>query len=289
MIQLDSKKLSKDIQSVLDELQSKIDTEANFSLKVQKAQSLWNSKGGKSGKAVFKDISKNLYDMCVYVGICNYCEQNEANDIEHIYPKSFFPELTFNWENYLLACKQCNSGYKLDKCFVIDDKSDIIEVIREQEPKFKIGAFINPRFEDPNAFLILNLMSFTFDLVPDLQKVSENKAIKTIDILGLNTRDTLKHARRSAGQYYYQRMQLLLQILNANSINDIDNLLTPYDDRLDPDSSLVELKSELKESFKSHIKSYQHPSVWHSIKKIESKVNKKWENIFKELPEALDW
>ncbi len=31
--------------------------------------------------------------MNISKGICNYCEQNESNDIEHINPKSFFPEM----------------------------------------------------------------------------------------------------------------------------------------------------------------------------------------------------
>ncbi|NJL59345.1 MAG: hypothetical protein HC887_06565 [Desulfobacteraceae bacterium] len=89
MIRLKSDPIPDDIRQILDELQEEIDNESTFEEKVEKAGSLWKSKGGNEGEKAFEIIRKALYDMCVYVGICNYCEQNEANDIEHIHPKSF--------------------------------------------------------------------------------------------------------------------------------------------------------------------------------------------------------
>lgn len=42
---------------------------------------------------------------------CSYCERFLAQsiDVEHIRPKSLQPELQFTWDNFLLACKNCNS------------------------------------------------------------------------------------------------------------------------------------------------------------------------------------
>jgi uncharacterized protein (TIGR02646 family) len=289
MIRLDSKSLPVEVLSQLAGLQHKIDVESTFKAKVEKAQQLWNSKGGTEGKKAFKQIVEYLYDMCVYVGVCNYCEQSEANDVEHIYPKSFFPEQTFTWDNYLLACKQCNSAYKIDICFVLDDQDNVIELQRGQQPAFKNFAFINPRTEDPNCFMILNTFTFTFELLPALSKLDENKALKTLDVLQLNVRDTLLAARKSAAHYYYLRMKLLVDILNAATTDHIRDLLTPHDDLLDPQLSLAELKQTLKISFQQHICTYQHPSVWHSIKVIASKTNQKWKTIFDQIPEALQW
>src|SRR5437867_482026 len=114
MIQLNNIELPIEVKEVLEELQGRINSETSFENKVEKAKSLWKNKGGQEGENAFLIIRKKLYKMCVYKGICNYCEQSEANDIEHIYPKTFFPESAFEWENYLLACKQCNTGFKLD-------------------------------------------------------------------------------------------------------------------------------------------------------------------------------
>ena len=42
---------------------------------------------------------------------CSYCERsgyNSALDVEHINDKDTHPEQKFNWNNFLLACKNCN-------------------------------------------------------------------------------------------------------------------------------------------------------------------------------------
>jgi uncharacterized protein (TIGR02646 family) len=289
MRQLVFKQLNVTEQIVLNGLQEKVNDETGFTAKAKKAQTLWDSKGGVVGKAAFLIIAQELYNMCVNVGICNYCEQSEANDIEHIYPKSFFPENTFVWTNYLLACKQCNSGFKLDKCFVLNNSDDVIEVTRGNEPATKTVALINPRLEDPNQYMLLNLFSFKFDIIPGLSKKDINKAQKTLEILQLNNRDILIATRKNAAMYYYQRMKLLIDILNTKTIAEIEQLLTPYDNLVDNTKTLLVIKSEFKESFKKHVSTYQHPSVWYSIKTIQSKIDAKWRNIFDTLPEALNW
>lgn len=46
-------------------------------------------------------------------GKCAYCESKVTHvypgDIEHIFPKSKFPELAFKWENLTFACSICNN------------------------------------------------------------------------------------------------------------------------------------------------------------------------------------
>lgn len=74
---------------------------------------------------LYKDIAekhKNLYrEITIKDAIiaetnekCAYCESKllhiEFGDIEHIKPKSKFPNLSFNWENLTLACTVCNNN-----------------------------------------------------------------------------------------------------------------------------------------------------------------------------------
>ncbi len=42
---------------------------------------------------------------------CSYCERNinSYSEIEHILPKSLYPSLIGDWNNFLLVCKNCNS------------------------------------------------------------------------------------------------------------------------------------------------------------------------------------
>jgi uncharacterized protein (TIGR02646 family) len=152
------------------------------------------------GKRTFDAIKQTLKGMCVSTEICNYCEQNEANDIEHVYPKSLFPEMAFQWNNFLLACKQCNTAYKLDSFAVLDADDDIMPIPRGTEPPHSNGAFIHPRMENPADFMILNLGSFKFEFMPGLDKKAVNKTRNTLDVLQLNARDQLVESRK-AQQY----------------------------------------------------------------------------------------
>ena len=40
---------------------------------------------------------------------CAYCEGVAAQDIEHFYPKTQYPDRMFQWENFLRGCKNCNN------------------------------------------------------------------------------------------------------------------------------------------------------------------------------------
>lgn len=42
---------------------------------------------------------------------CSYCERRlpASLAVEHVQPKSHVPELETSWDNFLLACTNCNS------------------------------------------------------------------------------------------------------------------------------------------------------------------------------------
>ena len=111
MILLNSRDIEQDLIGLLQAAQLKIDSEVSFRDKTEKAKSLWKNKN----REEFDRIREHLNTISVSEGLCNYCENNEAIDIEHIWPKSFFPGKCFIWENYLLACKKCNTHHKLDR------------------------------------------------------------------------------------------------------------------------------------------------------------------------------
>jgi uncharacterized protein (TIGR02646 family) len=73
---------------------------------------------------------------------CAFCESHithvSYDDIEHFIPKSDEPDLTFEWENFLLACPKCNRAEK-----------------RTQFPRDASGKplLINPTIDKPEEHL----------------------------------------------------------------------------------------------------------------------------------------
>lgn len=276
-------------QETLYGLQEQVNAQPDFASRVRTAKKLWGSKGNAQGKKAFGRIRQTLKSMCVQTGICHYCEQSEATDIEHIHPKSFYPEKAFEWTNYLLACKICNTTYKLDKWYVLDDQDTAHFLFKGMEPPWHRGAFIQPRIEDPENYMLLNTQSFTFEILPQLNPFDQAKAEKTLEILHLNERDVLLQARKSAAQYFHARMHLLMQVIRATTEQEITALYSPYDPLPPLPFSLDDLKFHCKENIRKDIISSAHPSVWSAIRRVESQVTPAWQVIFQVIPEALGW
>lgn len=98
-------------------------------------------------------------------GKCMYCETkilaSEYGDVEHIKPKSLFPELTYVWNNLGFACEICNRTNKNDN---YDEK------------------FIDPYSDNPDEFLD----AVGAIIVP---KNGNERGLYSCDILGLNRID----------------------------------------------------------------------------------------------------
>jgi hypothetical protein len=61
----------------------------------------------------------------MFNGKCAYCESKITvvtyGAIEHFYPKSQYPDLTFTWKNLLLSCDKCNDANHKGTNFPLDD------------------------------------------------------------------------------------------------------------------------------------------------------------------------
>ena len=45
-----------------------------------------------------------------FSGLCAYCEESCRGQVDHFRPKSRFPELVYEWTNWLYACPECNQA-----------------------------------------------------------------------------------------------------------------------------------------------------------------------------------
>jgi uncharacterized protein (TIGR02646 family) len=118
-----------------------------------------------------------LETMCN--GKCAYCESKikhvSTPQIEHYRPSSKWLDKTFEWENLLLACGECNgSQYKGDKFPEANEG----------------GPIVNPCEEDPDAHL-----SFIYDPIAKIATVvgKTRRGEITKEALGLNRHELRKH------------------------------------------------------------------------------------------------
>ena len=82
-----------------------------------------------AGRGYRKAKSSMLYNHGLF---CAFCESpftdGRTVDVEHKVPKATFPTQALNWENFVLACKVCNSDFKSQK-FV-----DAAHAIKDRRP-----------------------------------------------------------------------------------------------------------------------------------------------------------
>ncbi len=114
--------------------------------------------------------------------ICWYCERQcqpaseaggRAATVDHFKPLSRFPELAYEWTNWIFSCSRCNGENKQDKwpdCGYVDPG--------EPEPS-----------ERPERYFDYD--TATGELIPKwgLPAEARYKALQTIDDLGLNKLD----------------------------------------------------------------------------------------------------
>lgn len=97
---------------------------------LKKLESNLNSTQSAIKKAENKYNHPQVKDALIkmFHGKCAYCESKirtvAYGDIEHFFPKSLYPDLTFIWKNLLLACSICNNATHKGTKFSLDDQEN---------------------------------------------------------------------------------------------------------------------------------------------------------------------
>ena len=246
--------------------QDKVDTAGGYPDRVEAGRILFKRYNRKTNP-VFRVVRNRLADMCVGARRCCYCEDSAGNEIEHIAPKSLYPESTFIWENYLPACGDCNRGK--GKRFKVVSGGVLVNAARRKgamvaKPKSGTPALIDPRREDPLKFLDLDILgTFLFLYKGNSSRIDAARARYTIHVLNLN-RDMLIVARRTSYRVYCA-------------------LLSKYRKLRDTDATAGEL-----DAWKEAILSSAHPTVWREMQRQHSLIGE-LRRLFADVPEALAW
>lgn len=231
MLYIENRDLDKVAAAEIALLKVMVNSLPTYVEKVAAAKKQWEEKlNTVARKKAFELIRSTLAEMCVGSVRCSYCEDSLADEVEHILPKNFFPELAFDWDNYLFACGPCNSP-KSNRFGVVAN-GQVNEHFRGKKdpivpPPHGISALINPRIEDPCELLELDLggvtpqgqvLSGTFQFVPrsGISKSEEERVLFTIDVLGMN-REVVRAARQNAFGGYRARLVEYVKERNAGA------------------------------------------------------------------------
>ena len=199
MRKLEAPPLDPSHQHLLDKLQRDVDNKPNLEAQVARADQLWKGKNSKTRKPTFDEIKRLLKEMSWPADDfrCHYCETSVPDEIEHIFPKTLFPDKCFDWDNYLYVCGNCN-GPKNNKFAVIDAQGQLVHVTAGPVPDGR-PAVINPRTEDPAQWIKLELLSGRFVPVSaDTQSEEYRIADYVINTLINLNREPLPAARKTA-------------------------------------------------------------------------------------------
>ncbi len=281
--------------ALLKRLQKEVNDMATQEDKVIRAGHLWNNRKSKDDdKPCWKDIEDKL-EQGAGGGICQYCEFDRTTATEHFYPKKYFPRFAFKWDNYLRACHKCNSIYKGDKFAVFNPRSsDIrydIPITRGTYPlpPTDDAVLINPRTEQPQDFLRLDLLTGAF--VPHILLTSRKsvKAKYTIELLHLNTDANLLRYRKKAIGNYLQKLKEYVGVTLSSDFAELEAALSPSRHvTINTTRPLMQEKEHQLGVIKADILDDLFPTAWHEIKS-QKDAYPHIESLFDAAPEALTW
>ncbi len=143
---------------------------------------------------------------------CGYCEQIEAQTVDHFVPQST-PEARWNWDNYILACDVCQSR-------------------KHDKPPFdgQGRQMVNPRHDDPIRFRHFVFETGMVTPRPDTDETYARGRI-TIQLLDFDRRTRLQDERR---RRLLDVLGIALRIVEPASVEDAEAAWQQLVDHLRP-------------------------------------------------------
>lgn len=268
MIRMPDRILSGKALEKLEEYQKKVDICPTYVDRIAEAKQLFKQKNVVNNPT-FIEVKNTLAEMCCGSIRCNYCEDSKADEIEHIMPKSWYPDKCFKWENYCYVCGPCNTRKNNRFSIRLTDTDRCIDLSRNGDvlpPPDGDPLLINPRGEYPLDFLFLEMEygQFVYVSMANPGSFDDRRATYTIDTLGLNSRSYLVKAR-------------------ANAYSNFRARLSEYVTRRDQGVSQDELDKLI-----GNLKEEHHQAVWQEIKRQHKHIDE-LSRLFASAPEAIEW
>jgi uncharacterized protein (TIGR02646 family) len=152
----------------------------DFATNDSRVEPAWKSfRGTKSARQMAAVLAE------IFHGKCAYCEQESAKDVEHYFPKCSYPGRMFLWDNFLWACKNCDTD-KLDQ-FPLDSRENPL--------------LLHPGRDDPLDYFCWDLLSGKMVLHPDPAR--GERARQTRDLLHLDQHSVAEERRNKLHNVVY--------------------------------------------------------------------------------------
>ncbi|RKI03705.1 hypothetical protein [Corallococcus sp. AB038B] len=269
MIRLPNIPLPQAANTQLADYQREIDSLPDYETRVVQAKVRFNSLN-KKGNATFDMVRATLSAMCVGAQRCAYCEDSLAGEVDHIWPKTLYPNLVFAWMNYLYACGACNRSKSSNFAVFAHGTGTHTDVGRRRgvpvvQPVAGTMVLLDPRVDDPMDFMKLDLLgTFLFKATAEPGTVAYQRAQYTIDVLHLNRREALQSARRSAfGDFHAHLKGYVQERVHGHAPEHLQHLAQAIQTR-------------------------QHATVWREMKRQHLLIPE-LKRLFEAAPEALGW
>lgn len=156
--------------------------------------------GAPDGKWNDPDVRGAIYAM--HGRICAYCQREASDsrgDVEHYRPKSVYPWLTYDFTNYLLGCRVCNSNRKSNN-FPLTPRARAVGYTSrmgsdagflEQALAKEKRLLLNPVDDPVEEWLDIDYKDPTCPIIPHpstaANRIGKLRIAETIEFFGLNT------------------------------------------------------------------------------------------------------
>lgn len=222
--------MSEATSAFLGDRQSEVDGQATHLARAERARALFGLKDNNAFREVIAALSELTSAHPDERAYCYYCEHDRRAAVEHVFPSRHYPERAFQYQNYALACFNCNTIKKGDRFAVFDAASkEVVEFdwksLGENPPPVGQPVLIDLRLEDPLEFIRLDFATGFFAPRPGLDKEKQKRAGYTIRLLGLND-DGLPRRRLEYVDAFRRRFDLLLEAERAGNDDAVRRIIT---------------------------------------------------------------
>jgi uncharacterized protein (TIGR02646 family) len=135
---------------------------------------------------------------------CAYCELKPSDgggylEVEHILPKSLFPEQTFNWSNFIPSCKNCN--------------------IKKSNENTQENPILNPYNTSPEIYFTYNNCAIEINRNIESGSSEYNIAKNTSDFCDLERIELVRKHSELLAVFYPYKLSLKQMLSEINSQN----------------------------------------------------------------------
>ncbi|MDQ5929799.1 MAG: hypothetical protein QG594_1580 [Bacteroidota bacterium] len=197
-----------------------VENAQNWTIEYLKAKQIYDTSKTPENKKTVQNIEKRYNHSDVKTSLkkmfknkCAFCESRithiDYGQIEHFKPKSKYPNLCFDWENFLLSCSICNGKSNKGDKFPLENED---------------GPFINPVDENPDDFL-----KFEFDKITQTFLIfpKNNRGFTTIKELGLDRDDLIENRTIELSKIIYT----LDLVLKCNKVEVLEAFIKEFSEK----------------------------------------------------------